>query len=155
MTAYPIDTHAPSARRAGGAIALAALMLALAGCGNSDDSGQANKTDSEPSAAAAGQTENGMATGATIRKRIAGNTVAGTMAPDSAYTEFYAADGTIRGASYEAKWTIEGDRMCFDYDEAPEADCYAVKIDGNSVEWHLDGETQGKGTIVEGNPNNF
>ncbi len=133
-------------------------MFAMAGCGSSDDSQEnqpAGDTSTMSSENDASAKQGGMADGQQIRDRIIGNTVAGTMSPDSTYTEFYAADGTIRGASYTAKWTVDGDKMCFNYDEAPQADCYAVMIDGNAVEWHLDGETQGKGTIQKGNPNNF
>lgn len=128
-----------------------ALLLALAGCGSDDE--QSQSADTQKTAPENETAE--MADAQTIRDRVIGNTVTGTMSPDSAYTEFYAADGSIHGSSYEARWTIEDDKLCFDYDEAPQIDCYGVKIDGNSVEWHRQDEVQGKGTLVEGNPNNF
>ncbi|MES1930892.1 hypothetical protein SADO_16653 [Salinisphaera dokdonensis CL-ES53] len=137
----------------GRAAALAAglaLLLVLAGCGSDDESPSTNTEKASPD-----EKKAAMADARTIRERVIGNTVTGTMSPDSAYTEFYAADGSIHGASYEARWTIEDDQLCFDYDESPQIDCYGVKIDGESVEWHRQDEVQGKGTLVEGNPNNF
>jgi hypothetical protein len=100
-------------------------------------------------AAAAAET----ATGAAIRAAIAGNTVQGDMASSGAYTEFYAADGTIRGAGYTGTWTIEGDTMCFAYGEAPT--CWAVRIEGDRVTWLSGENVDGTGTILPGNPNNF
>jgi len=161
MTADTIKNSAFTPARLASYVALSALVLALAGCGNSDDSTENQAENDTPTMSSDGDdnasAEHGsdMADGQQIKDRIIGNTVAGTMSPDSTYTEYYADDGTIKGASYTAKWTIDGDTLCFNYDEAPQADCYAVMIDGNAVEWHLDGETQGKGTIQKGNPNNF
>ena len=93
------------------------------------------------------------AIGAEISAAISGNTVQGSMSESGAYTEFYAADGTIKGADYSGKWTVEGDKMCFSYDDAP--DCWNVRINGNSVTWVQDGEDGGTGTIVTGNPNKY
>ncbi|MGL4235026.1 hypothetical protein [Tabrizicola sp.] len=94
-----------------------------------------------------------MATGAEITAAISGNTVQGSMSASGAYTEFYAEDGTIKGADYTGKWAIEGDTMCFTYDAAP--DCWNVRIEGDAVTWVQNGADGGTGTIVPGNPNNF
>jgi hypothetical protein len=94
-----------------------------------------------------------LATGAAITAAISGNTVQGSMTASGAYTEFYAADGTIRGQGYTGTWTVEGDAMCFDYGEGK--DCWNVRIDGEAVTWVQDGADGGTGTIVAGNPNNF
>lgn len=132
---------------------LIALSAGLAGCDSGDSSDGATPASETP--AAAEPATDTMADAAAIRERIIGNTVTGTMSPDSAYTEFYAPDGTIHGAGYEARWTIESDEMCLDYDESLQSDCYGVRIDGKTVEWHRQGEVQGTGTLVAGNPNNF
>jgi len=94
-----------------------------------------------------------LATGEEIAAAIAGNTVQGSMLDSGAYTEFYQADGVIKGADYTGKWSIEGDQMCFDYGDG--ADCWSVRLDGTSVTWVKDGADNGTGTVVTGNPNNF
>jgi len=94
-----------------------------------------------------------LATGAEITAAITDNTVQGSMLAAGAYTEFYAADGTIKGKDYTGTWTVEGDTMCFSYGEAP--DCWNVRIDGEAVTWVQNGADGGTGTIVAGNPNSF
>ena len=95
-----------------------------------------------------------LASGDAIKAAISGNTVQGSMMSSGAYTEFYAADGIIKGKDYTAKWSVEGDAMCFTYEGAA-ADCWQVKIAGETVTWVKDGIDGGTGTIVAGNPNNF
>lgn len=90
------------------------------------------------------------ASGDKIRGSVIGNTVQGTMDASGAYSEFYQEDGVIVGPDYTGQWTIEGDEMCFQYDESP-ADCWMVEIDGDEVSWIKDGSVQGRGTILTGN----
>jgi hypothetical protein len=94
------------------------------------------------------------ATGDQINAAISGNTVQGSMMATGVYTEFYAADGVIKGKDYTGKWRVSGDTMCFQYGQDPEA-CWQVKLDGDQVTWVKDGKDDGTGTIVKGNPNNF
>ena len=94
-----------------------------------------------------------LAAGEEITAALAGNTVQGSMLDSGAYTEFYQANGVIKGADYTGKWSVEGDQMCFDYGEG--ADCWSVRLDGTSVTWVKDGADNGTGTVVTGNPNNF
>jgi hypothetical protein len=94
-----------------------------------------------------------LATGAEITAAISGNTVQGSMTASGAYTEFYAADGAIKGKDYSGTWSVEGDTMCFNYGEAP--DCWNVRIQGEAVTWVKDGVDGGTGTVVAGNPNAF
>jgi hypothetical protein len=96
----------------------------------------------------------GMATGAQIAAAITGNTVQGSMMASGAYTEFYGADGVIKGKDYTGKWRVNADTMCFQYGSDPEG-CWQVKIDGDQVTWVKNGKDDGTGTIVKGNPNNF
>ncbi|AWB48899.1 hypothetical protein HYN69_10670 [Gemmobacter aquarius] len=93
------------------------------------------------------------ATGDQIKAAIAGNTVQGNMLASGAYTEFYQADGVIKGADYTAKWSVNGDEMCFDYGEG--ASCWSVQIKGDAVTWIKDGVEDGTGTLVAGNPNKY
>jgi hypothetical protein len=95
-----------------------------------------------------------LATGDQIRAAVSGNTVMGSMSASGAYTEFYAEDGTIRSADYAGRWTVEGDTMCFAYGEDP-ATCWSVRLSGDQVSWLVDGNVEGSGTIVAGNPNGW
>jgi len=92
--------------------------------------------------------------GEAIRAAVSGNTVQGNMLDSGAYSEFYAADGTIKGEGYTGTWTIERDAMCFDYGEE-EAACWQIRLDGEQITWVQDGADLGDGTILPGNPNNF
>ena len=94
------------------------------------------------------------ATGDQINTALSGNTVQGSMIASGVYTEFYGADGMIKGKDYTGKWRITGDTMCFQYGQDPEA-CWQVRLDGDKVTWIKDGKEDGTGTIVKGNPNNF
>jgi hypothetical protein len=96
----------------------------------------------------------GLATGDQIRAAISGNTVNGSMSASGAYTEYYAADGTIRSADYAGRWSIEGDTMCFVYGEDP-ATCWGVELSGDQVSWIVNGTVEGSGSIVAGNPNGW
>lgn len=89
-----------------------------------------------------------------ISAALAGNTVKGNMKASGDYEEFYAGDGTIRGDGYTGAWRVDGERMCFTYGDNPEA-CWDVKIDGGQLTWLKDGEEEGSGEIIEGNPNDF
>ena len=94
-----------------------------------------------------------LAKGDAIKAAITDKTVQGSMVASGAYTEFYAADGTIRGSGYTGKGRVEGDTMCFDYGEG--ASCWGVRLAGDSVTWVKDGKDDGTGTLIAGNPNNF
>ncbi len=95
-----------------------------------------------------------LASGDAIRLVFAGNTVQGSMTASGGYTEFYAADGAIKGSGYAGAWTVDGDKMCFTYGAGP-ATCWNVSIAGDQVAWLSNGIEQGTGVIVPGNPNNY
>jgi|AntRauTorcE11898_2_1112593.scaffolds.fasta_scaffold00145_17 hypothetical protein len=88
--------------------------------------------------------------GSEIRSLIAGNTVTGSMSSGQDYAEFYAQDGTIHGRDYTGEWSIEDDKMCFDYGDG--ATCYEVAANDDAVTWVLGGESDGTGVVREGNP---
>jgi hypothetical protein len=95
-----------------------------------------------------------LASGSEISGAISGNTVQGSMSAAGAYSEFYAADGTIRATGYTGTWAVVNDTMCFKYgDAAP--DCWNVAIEGSDVTWVQNGAEGGGGTITPGNPNNY
>src|SRR5262245_58519743 len=92
--------------------------------------------------------------GEQIRAAIVGNTVQGTMEGTGDYAEYYQQDGTIYAQSYGGAWTIEGDRMCFQYGSDPKA-CWEVAKEGDTLQWIKDGKVEGTGTVAPGNPHNF
>ncbi len=89
-----------------------------------------------------------------IRAAVVGNTIQGNMMLTGEYSEYYAADGSIHSKDYEGKWRIRDNDMCFKYGEEPST-CYQVEIDGDKVTWLKDGQADGTGTIVPGNPNKY
>jgi hypothetical protein len=91
------------------------------------------------------------ATGDQIRAAISDSTVQGNMDAGGPYAEYYAPDGTIKGNDYTGKWSVEGDAMCFVYQDTPK-DCWNVEIHGNQLRWIKNGASQGTGTIIRGNP---
>lgn len=96
----------------------------------------------------------GRLTGDQIRSTLIGNTIAGQIMGGE-YSEYYQADGVIRGRDYLGAWTIEGDTLCVEY-EGLEKSCYALELDGTSVKWLTpDGTLVGDGTLTPGNPNNY
>lgn len=95
-----------------------------------------------------------------IRATVSDTTISGTMLPDTAYTEYYGADGTIKGTSpdgpYTGMWSVDGDMMCFDYGDPATVSCWGVALEGDMVHWmDKDGNKGGTGTVVKGNPNNL
>ncbi len=95
-----------------------------------------------------------LAKGPAISAAISGNTVQGNMDSSGPYAEHYSADDVVHGKDYKAKWSVEGDTMCWVYEGTPK-DCWGVEIAGDQVKWVKDGKAQGTGTILPGNPNNF
>jgi len=95
-----------------------------------------------------------LATTDAIKTAIAGNTVQGSMTASGAYTEFYAADGVIKGKDYTGAWTVDADKMCFAYGTDP-ATCFGLRIAGDQVTWVGATADEGTGTILPGNPNNW
>ena len=95
-----------------------------------------------------------MATGDQIMAAVSGNTIQGNMDSSGPYAEFYAADGTVLGKDYKAKWSVEGDTMCWVYEGTPK-DCWNVDIEGDQVKWVKDSKAQGSGTVLKGNANDF
>lgn len=94
-----------------------------------------------------------MARGETIAGAVGGKTFQGSML-DDAFVEFYAADGTIKGANYSGKWRVTETSMCFQYGDKPET-CWDLEINGPAVTLYKDGAVDGAGILIDGNPNGF
>ena len=97
-----------------------------------------------------------MATGEEIKALVSGSTIQGSMLVDEyqKYSEFYMADGTIKGDGYDGKWSIEGDTMCFEYG-GNSSGCWAAKIEGPAIIWLKDGKVDGAAVAKTGNGNNY
>ncbi len=88
-----------------------------------------------------------------IAAAVGDRTYQGSMTAD-AFAEYYAADGTIRGDGYTGIWRAEPDALCFTYGDAAE-ECWNVLINGPAMTLLKDGEVDGSGMLVDGNPLGF
>jgi hypothetical protein len=96
-----------------------------------------------------------IATAADISTAVSDHTYQGSMnVGGSGFAEYYAPDGTIRADGYAGKWRTEDGVMCFQYGEKPET-CFEVKFNGPSMEMYKDGELDGNGMLIQGNPQGF
>ncbi len=92
-----------------------------------------------------------LASGAQLRQAVSGNTITGSMDAGGRYTEYYAADGSVRAKGYTARWSIEGNSMCWRYEGQPK-DCWQATLKGAEIKWLKDGKAQGSGSVLKGNP---
>ena len=90
---------------------------------------------------------------ADISAAVSNKTYQGSML-DNGFTEYYDADGNIRGKDYTGKWRASDGTMCFQYGDNPE-NCWQVQIDGPAMTMYKDGKIDGNGILVDGNPHNF
>jgi hypothetical protein len=104
-------------------------------------------------------------TGAEIRAEIVGNTITGAD-KEGDFTEFLDGSGVIRGVSgsnhYQGQWRIQGDQICFFYDDldpsdpnANKWDCNSVTVDNGNIYWsdQVDEEDRVDASLAVGNPN--
>ena len=89
-------------------------------------------------------------TAAEITAAVSNKTYQGSMTAD-AFAEYYAEDGTIQGDGYTGRWRSIDDMLCFRYGEDPE-DCWGVIINGPAMTLLKDGEPDGSGMLIDGNP---
>jgi len=87
---------------------------------------------------------------ADIAAAIGDRTYQGSMTAD-AFAEYYAKDGSVRGDGYMGTWRAEDDRLCLAY-EGAEEQCWGVQINGPAMTLFIDGEVDGSGMLVDGNP---
>lgn len=86
-----------------------------------------------------------------IREALVGNTFQGDMG-SAEYTSYFGEDGTYMDASGSGEYEITDEGVCY---PDTEFGCYQATIDGDQLQWSQDGESQGSGTILEGNPLGF
>ena len=85
-----------------------------------------------------------------ITAAISDRTYQGSMAVD-AFAEYYADDGSVRGDGYTGQWRAMDDTLCFQYGDAEET-CWGVVINGPAMTLLKDGEVDGSGMLIDGNP---
>jgi uncharacterized protein YceK len=146
-------------------------VLALSGCGSRE-----TQTQPAPSSTSAAATsEMTSATTSATSAKPAGEKVGAADLPGTVsnrtfrgkddagqpYSEYYGADGTLRGTSggeaYSGSWEVVGEQLCFTYPDGgtSETECYAVFKDGDVLTWlTTDGQIV-EATFVEGNPDNL
>lgn len=96
-----------------------------------------------------------LASGAEIRQAISGNTLRGTLEGSGPFEEFYAEGGAIHGPDYSGEWSVQGNKLCLDYDGNP-ASCWGLRLKGADVTWvGPAGGDEGSAHITHGNPKNF
>jgi hypothetical protein len=90
-----------------------------------------------------------------VETNVSDHTYQGSMSvAGSGFAEYYAADGSIKANDYSGAWRAEDGAMCFQYGDKPES-CFEVRFHGPSMEMYKDGELDGNGMLIEGNPNDF
>ena len=94
-------------------------------------------------------------TAAELTAAVSDHTYQGSMSTaGSTFAEYYAPDGSIRAKGYSGNWRVEDGVMCFQYGSDPER-CFEVRLHGPSMEMYKDGELDGNGMLISGNPNEF
>jgi outer membrane murein-binding lipoprotein Lpp len=121
--------------------------LLLAGCGSS-------ASPSVSTTASSGQEVT--LTQDSLRAVIADTTHTGTDETGQ-YTEYYGAEGSVKGKDYTGTWVIKSDRACFTY--PPEAEqCYSVTRDPSkpeSLTWTAQDSSTEVTTFVSGDRTGF
>lgn len=109
--------------------------------------------DADPEHAATDEREN---LGADeVYQLLKGNTSDGVMLEGGPYKEFYAADGTIHGKSYEGTWRMKHEQFCTSY-PGMKSYCFGVrKIENGAINWVIDGRVVGYGRVISGNHYNY
>lgn len=81
-----------------------------------------------------------------LQEALVGNTYQGGMG-GGMYSSYFAEDGTYYDAETSGRYEITEDGVCY-----PDTDygCYQAEIDGTSLEWMKDGESEGEGEILSG-----
>lgn len=88
-------------------------------------------------------------TGTELRTRMIGNTVVG-IENGNYYEEYLASNGVILGrdrqSAYRGWWRIDGNKLCFAYEQdsddgdTPKSwDCSTVAVSGDRITWNDDG----------------
>jgi hypothetical protein len=93
-------------------------------------------------------------TGAAAWQQLVGNTVVAE-ARSGGYTEFYGTDGAVihldKDGKAKGRWTLEGDKVCFDFPEEDDRSCVNVSLDGRKGAFVDEDASQDTFTLLPGN----
>lgn len=97
-------------------------------------------------------------TGAAAWQLLVGNTaVANSRTGD--YTEFFLPDGTVkhldRDGKAAGKWTLEGQKVCFDFPEEDDRSCVQVEVEGAKGAFIDEDASRDTFEILTGNAKNL
>lgn len=98
-----------------------------------------------------------------LKRRIVGNTVRGEYPNGVKWSEYYDPSGAIRGkdathGAYDARYTLKGDQICYDYPGNDDDWCGQVSDDGSQVYFLKEGKLVTfirNASIADGNPDNY
>ena len=75
------------------------------------------------------------------------------------YTEFYASDGTVkhldRDGKATGKWSLEGDKVCFEFPEEDDRSCVTVQVEGTKGAFVDEDAAKDSFDIMPGNAKNL
>lgn len=87
---------------------------------------------------------------------VSGKTIQGSMNSSGHYTEYYAADGTLKGKDYTGNWRInDKDQLCVTYSFDPNENCWHGRLENNTLTWMRDGEDVGTGLLSDGDTGGY
>lgn len=99
--------------------------------------------------------QGGPLTGAEITELVSGNTVKGPK-----FSEYYAADGSVRGREIEDEdeeylgtWHVDGDQLCVAFPSHDYTNCVSINREKGSEYDFVSADRHSKRTIIAGNPN--
>lgn len=117
------------------------------------------RTEAAESVSAAAVSLSASSTELDDRLFIVGNSMTGFV-NGGWWTEYYAPDGTIkgvwRGSRYFAKWSVDGEMMCFEK-TARGSSCLLFTVDGEKASFYRQDGTGGtrEFKLLKGNPKNL
>lgn len=91
--------------------------------------------------------------GAAAWQQLVGNTVV-AQGRGGGYTEYYAADGAVQHLDSDGKssgkWSVEGDKICFDFPEEDDRSCVEVESDGKTGTFTDEDKSRDTFTVLPG-----
>lgn len=96
----------------------------------------------------------GKLTGAAAWQTIVGNTVE-ARSRDGGYTEYYAPDGAVhhldRDGKATGKWTLKGEKVCFDFADEDDRSCVEVEVTGQKGAFIDEDSSRDTFNVLHGN----